>query len=316
MLVRRDVLRGANCRVLCIRRLCHALGEVALVYLLAKIWTSWRHALYMTYCDLLCSQAGSDSRGVGKAFSCVCACLFSKSKTAWVIRPNSVEIWSMAGQACIDPDVKRSKHPREAWVYVDTTAHSNGWFLFGCLYIAQSLVWPMVTWYGAESWTLKKHQAEGIKAFEMWCYRRALRVSYIKHVSNDEVLRRIGQSRLLLGKIKSQKLRYFGRVSRHPSAKQNNVRMCAWDSPAKKTVPGWRRRLGWNGTAKGGDIGNGETSVLYRQFVQREVTWFVAVGGRLTAAAAVTCRLFTRVTIACMCNCMRNCGKIQLIDWV
>jgi len=37
MLVRRDVLRGANCRVRCIRRLCLAVGEVALVYLLAKI---------------------------------------------------------------------------------------------------------------------------------------------------------------------------------------------------------------------------------------------------------------------------------------
>ena len=71
--------------------------------------------------------------------------------------------------------------------------------------LIQTLVWPIVT-YGSESWTIKKHMSENIEAFEMWRYRRAMRISYVEHVSNDEVLERVSQERLLAGKIKSQKL--------------------------------------------------------------------------------------------------------------
>ena len=63
------------------------------------------------------------------------------------------------------------------------------------------------------------HTVEKIGAFEMWCPRRALRISCVEHVSNDEVLEEVRQSRLLLGEIKSHKLRYFGRVARHPPQK-------------------------------------------------------------------------------------------------
>jgi len=48
--------------------------------------------------------------------------------------------------------------------------------------------------------------SENIEAFEMWRYRRAMRISYVEHVSNDEVLERVSQERLLAEKIKSQKL--------------------------------------------------------------------------------------------------------------
>jgi len=70
--------------------------------------------------------------------------------------------------------------------------------------LIQTLVWRIVT-YGSESWTTKKHMSENIEAFEMWRYRRAMRISYVEHVSNDEVLERVSQERLLAGKIKSQK---------------------------------------------------------------------------------------------------------------
>jgi len=68
-------------------------------------------------------------------------------------------------------------------------------------------VWPIVT-YGSESSTIQKHMSENIEAFEMWCYRRAMRISYVEHVSYDEVLERVSQERLLVlaEKIKSQKL--------------------------------------------------------------------------------------------------------------
>jgi len=51
----------------------------------------------------------------------------------------------------------------------------------------------------------------------MWRYRRALRISYMEHVSNEEVLRRTGESKKLMSRIKLRKLKHFGHVARHPS---------------------------------------------------------------------------------------------------
>ena len=50
----------------------------------------------------------------------------------------------------------------------------------------------------------------------MQCYRRSMRISYTQHVSSDSVLDRAGQQRLLLGRVKSRQLKYFGHVARHP----------------------------------------------------------------------------------------------------
>jgi len=68
---------------------------------------------------------------------------------------------------------------------------------------------------------LKQEQRENIEVLEMWCYRRALRMSYVQHVSYDEVLPRMSQSRKLLSRFKSRKLKYFGHVARHPSVEKD-----------------------------------------------------------------------------------------------
>ena len=61
--------------------------------------------------------------------------------------------------------------------------------------LIKSLVWPIVT-YGSEAWTLNKELEGNIGAFEMQCYRRSMRISYTEHVTNDEVLQRVGQGRV------------------------------------------------------------------------------------------------------------------------
>ena len=81
-------------------------------------------------------------------------------------------------------------------------------------------MWPIVT-YGAEEWTLNKELTGNIEAFEMQCYRRALRIPYTEHVSNAEVLDRMGQQRKLLGRIRERKLKYFGHVTRHNSLEKD-----------------------------------------------------------------------------------------------
>ena len=60
-----------------------------------------------------------------------------------------------------------------------------------------------------------------VEAFEMQCYRRAMRISYVEHVMNEEVLRRVGQDRGLLRQVKSRKLKYFGHTTRHESLQKD-----------------------------------------------------------------------------------------------
>jgi len=64
----------------------------------------------------------------------------------------------------------------------------------------------------------------------MQCYRRAMRISYVEHVTNEEVLRRVGQSRGLLGQVKSN----FGHTTRHASLEKDHA-----GHHAQKTSARW-----------------------------------------------------------------------------
>ena len=66
-------------------------------------------------------------------------------------------------------------------------------------------VFPVLM-YGMEAWTLTKVLEKKIEAFEMWIYRRLLKISWVDHVTNDEVLRRVGKNIELLLNIKKRKL--------------------------------------------------------------------------------------------------------------
>ncbi|XP_055384420.1 uncharacterized protein LOC129614059 [Condylostylus longicornis] len=75
-------------------------------------------------------------------------------------------------------------------------------------------VWSVLL-YGMETWTLKVAEMNKIEAFEMWLYRRILKIPWIDRVSNAEVLRRINKERELLTTIKRRKAAYFGHVMRN-----------------------------------------------------------------------------------------------------
>ena len=59
-----------------------------------------------------------------------------------------------------------------------------------CARLIKALVWPIVT-YGLKTWTLNKELCENVEAFEMQCYRRAMRMSYVEHVTNEKILQRV-----------------------------------------------------------------------------------------------------------------------------
>ena len=75
-------------------------------------------------------------------------------------------------------------------------------------------VWSTLT-YGAETWTISKILAGRINAFEMWTYRKMLKLSYTKHKTNEEVLNMLSTEKQLLSNIVKRKCKYFGHLVRH-----------------------------------------------------------------------------------------------------
>ena len=74
-----------------------------------------------------------------------------------------------------------------------------------------SLVFPVVM-YGCESWTIKKAELQRIDTFELWCWRRLLRVSWTARRSNQSILKEISPEYLLEGLMLKLKLQYFSHL--------------------------------------------------------------------------------------------------------
>ena len=77
--------------------------------------------------------------------------------------------------------------------------------------LVKATVFPVVM-YGCESWTIKKAERQRIDAFELWCWRRLLRVSRTARRSNQSILKEISPGCSLKGLMPKLKLQYFGHV--------------------------------------------------------------------------------------------------------
>ena len=76
------------------------------------------------------------------------------------------------------------------------------------VHIVKAMVFPVVM-YGCESWTIKKDQYQRIDAFELWCWRRLLRVPWTARRSNQSILKEISPGCSLEGLMLKMKLQYF-----------------------------------------------------------------------------------------------------------
>ena len=79
------------------------------------------------------------------------------------------------------------------------------------VHLVETMVFPVVM-YGCESWTIKKAECQRIDAFEMWCWRRLLRVSWTARRSNQSFLKEISPEHSLEGLLLKLKLQYFGHL--------------------------------------------------------------------------------------------------------
>ena len=75
------------------------------------------------------------------------------------------------------------------------------------------MVFPVVM-YGSENWTVKKAEQQRIDAFELWCWRRLLRIPWIARRSNQSIIKEINPEYSLEGLMLKLKLQYFGHLMR------------------------------------------------------------------------------------------------------
>ena len=79
--------------------------------------------------------------------------------------------------------------------------------------LVKAMVFPVVM-YGCESWTVKKAECRKIDAFQLWCWRRLLRVTWTARRSNQSILKKISPGFSLEGLMLKLKLQYFGHLMR------------------------------------------------------------------------------------------------------
>ena len=95
--------------------------------------------------------------------------------------------------------------------------------------------------YGCESWTLKKAESQRIDVFELWCWRRLLRVPWTARRSNQSILKEISPDYSLEGLMLKLKLQYFGHLTQIIDSLERTLMLGKIEGRGRR---GWQR-MGW-----------------------------------------------------------------------
>ena len=102
---------------------------------------------------------------------------------------------------------------RKAMTNLDSILKSRDITLPTEVHLVKAMVFPVVI-YGCQSWTIKKAEHRRIDAFELWCWKRLLRVPWIARRSNQSILKKASSEYSLGGLMLKLKLQYFGHLMR------------------------------------------------------------------------------------------------------
>ena len=141
--------------------------------------------------------------------------------TSWQIDGETVEtvsdfiFWGSkitADGGCSHEIKRRLLLGRKVMTNLDSTVKSRDITLSTKVHLGKAVVFPVVM-YGCESWTVKKAERRRIDAFELWCWRRLLRVPGTARSSNQSILKEISPRSSLEGMMLKLKLQYFGHLT-------------------------------------------------------------------------------------------------------
>ena len=111
---------------------------------------------------------------------------------------------------------------RKAMTSLDRILKSRDINLLTKVCLVKAMVFPIVM-YGCENWTIKKADYQRIDAFELWCWRRLLRVPWTERRSNQSILKEINPEYSLEGLMLKLKLQYFGYLMRRADSLEKTL---------------------------------------------------------------------------------------------